>query len=179
MRYSRDVCSAAFRVCDPPSHNISWEGCPYPSSSGMAWMLRSLSAPGTRAVPGRDAAPTGGPARVLGHQPATWVPALGTWLWAGACGALEGCGYLCGCFLRKVGAHTDSCPDQRCPERGLASVRTCTGPALTGGEVHVGAPALKDCGCLQGVSGAPILPGWNQSSHTCRRRLEKCRLSST
>lgn len=58
-------------------------------------------------------------------------------------------------------------------------MRTCTGPALMGGEAHVGAPALKDCGCLQGVSGAPILPGWNQSSHTCCRRLEKCRLSST
>lgn len=145
--------------------------------AAVAWPGCSVPCPhlGRGAVPGRDAAPAGGPARVLGHRPATWVPALGTWLWAGACGAPEGCGYLCGCFLRKVGAHTASCSDQRWPEGGLASVR----PALTGGEAHVGAPALKDCGCLRGVSGAPILPGWNQSSHTCPRRLEKCRLSST
>ena len=150
---------------------VAWPGC--------SVLCQHL---GRGAVPGRDAAPAGGTASILGHRPATWVPALGTWLW-GWCvcdAALEGCRYLCGCFLRKVGAHTASSPDQRCPEGGLASVRMCTGPALTSGEVaDLGAPALKDCGCLWGVSGAPVLPGWNQNSHTCPWRQEKCCLSST
>lgn len=119
---------------------VAWPGCSVPRQHL-----------GRGAVPGRDAAPAGGTASVLGHRPATWVPALGTWLW-GWCvcdAALEGCRYLCGCFLRKVGAHTASSPDQRCPEGGLASVKMCTGPALTSDEVaDLGAPALKDCGCL-------------------------------
>lgn len=46
---------------------------------------------------------------------------------AGACGAWRGAGTCVGVSVGRWVPATASCPDQRCPEGGLASVRMCTG----------------------------------------------------